>query len=128
MATIAKIFKNRSGFLLALLLMFFIGTAAVMARTLTDDKKDKAPTEKKGAVEKKLKKQDPVYYWYTVNDSGEIVAGSQAYGGVTRTAAYATTNLPCDPGEDADCVRGFNNPISSFPTTATGITRVKKSN
>lgn len=60
------------------------------------------------------------YYWYSVNSSGQIVAGSQAYSGAKVDAAYAEDNLPCTPGNDADCVRGFNTQITSFPTSAHG--------
>ena len=62
------------------------------------------------------------YYWYSVNSSGQIVAGSQAYSGDKETVSYAEDNLPCPAGTDADCVRGFNNQITSFPTSATGDT------
>jgi hypothetical protein len=69
------------------------------------------------------------YYWYSVNSSGQIVAGSQAYGGVKENVTYAEDNLPCPAGTDADCVRGFNNQITSFPTSATGDTSpLQKSN
>ncbi|HEY5461823.1 MAG TPA: hypothetical protein VIJ95_01085 [Hanamia sp.] len=66
--------------------------------------------------------KDNLYYWYQVDASGNIVTGSQAFMGVQEDVSYATTHLPCTPGKDADCIRGFTNPITTFPTNATGNT------
>ncbi|MNL67066.1 hypothetical protein D3C87_1916220 [compost metagenome] len=66
------------------------------------------------------------YYWYNVNDSGEIVSGSQAFGGAQKDRSQAEAALPCPAGSDADCIRGFLSPISSFPTEATGDTPALK--
>lgn len=68
------------------------------------------------------KTNDNLYYWYQVDASGNIISGSQAFMGVQETVSYATSNLPCPAGEDADCIRGFTNPITSFPTSAKGDT------
>ncbi len=62
------------------------------------------------------------YHWYLVNASGQIVSGSQQFGGTARDVSYAENNLPCQAGSDADCIRGFVQPITSFPTSATGDT------
>ena len=68
------------------------------------------------------KTRSGMYYWYSVNASGQIVSGSQEFGGVQKSVSYAETNLPCPAGTDADCIRGFNSQITSFPTSATGDT------
>ena len=65
---------------------------------------------------------DNLYYWYQVDASGNIVSGSQAFMGAQETVSFATSHLPCPAGEDADCIRGFTNPITSFPTKAEGDT------
>jgi hypothetical protein len=62
------------------------------------------------------------YYWYQVDASGNIVSGSQAFMGAQETVSYATSHLPCPAGEDADCIRGFTSPITTFPTKAVGDT------
>lgn len=66
--------------------------------------------------------KDNLYYWYEVDASGNIVTGSQAFMGAQETVSFATSHLPCPAGEDADCIRGFTNPITSFPTKAEGDT------
>jgi hypothetical protein len=66
--------------------------------------------------------KDNLYYWYEVDASGNIVTGSQAFMGVQKDVTYATSHLPCPAGEDADCIRGFTNPITTFPSSAQGDT------
>ena len=63
-----------------------------------------------------------LFYWYNVDASGNIVTGSEAFLGTQRNVSYATSNLPCTPGADADCIRGFSSPITIFPTSAVGDT------
>lgn len=89
MATIAKIFKNKSGFMLALLLIFFIGTAAVMAHTLTDEKKEKATTEKKNTVVKKQRKLANQYWVY----NGGVATSEGSYTIATGDPCEGSTNL-----------------------------------
>ena len=67
-----------------------------------------------------------VYHWYTVNSSGVVVSGSDAFGGATKDQAYANSNAPCPLGKTRDCIRGFLN-VPPFPTSAIGeATPVKK--
>lgn len=63
-----------------------------------------------------------VYYWYHVNDSGEIEAGSEAFDGLQKDRIDAENEMDCPTGVDADCIRGFSSPIPSFPTEALGDT------
>ena len=100
-----KLFKSKIMAIVAMLTVV-LGVGAAIAM--------KAPEKKHTNL--------PSYYWYSVNSSGQIVAGSQAYSGDKETVSYAEDNLPCPAGTDADCVRGFNNQITSFPTSATGDT------
>ena len=65
--------------------------------------------------------KSPVFYWYNVNASGYVVSGSQAFMGTQETSSYASSHLPCTPGTNADCIRGFTN-VPSFPTNASGDT------
>lgn len=113
MATIAKIFNNKSGFLLALLLMFFIGTAAVMARTLTDDKKDKAPTKKKVAVVKKTKLVPTYTFYYNGPDfSVDEVTKESNW-------VYDATDNTCSGDNDQACTIKVNTSFVNNPGTAT---------
>ena len=61
-----------------------------------------------------------VYYWYKVDANGTMPAGSQAFG-TPETISFASSNLPCTPGSNAECIRGFNNPIT-LPSSAHGDT------
>ena len=65
--------------------------------------------------------KNAVYHWYTVDASGNVVSGSDAFGGATETASYASAHLPCTAGTNSDCIRGFTN-VPTFPTSATGDT------
>ncbi|HEY5463212.1 MAG TPA: hypothetical protein VIJ95_08145 [Hanamia sp.] len=71
-------------------------------------------------------KADTEYYWYDVNSSGQIVAGSEAYDGNKEDMVYANDNLPCTPGTVADCVRGFNSQLTQFPTSSPGVVSIKR--
>lgn len=71
---------------------------------------------------------DPTYYWYRVNASGEIVNGSIQFSGAMKTVTYADANDGCS-GTPADCLRGFSSPIPSgnFPTDDAGDVQTHKS-
>ena len=72
-------------------------------------------------------KNDPVYYWYRVNTSGEIESGSLHFSGAMKTVSYADANDGCS-GMPADCLRGFSSPIPSenFPTDDAGDVQTHK--
>ena len=36
--------------------------------------------------------------------------------------------LPCDPGDAKDCVRGFTSQITSFPSQALGVDKIMRAN
>lgn len=78
--------------------------------------------------EKSDQSLDPTYYWYKVNAAGQMVAGSEAYGGAPTTEDQAHENLPCTEGNVSDCVRGFTTQIVTFPSTAPGTVSIKKNN
>jgi len=65
--------------------------------------------------------KNAVYHWYTVDGSGNVVSGSDAFGGATETVSYACAHLPCTAGTNSDCVRAFTN-VPTFPTSASGDT------
>lgn len=70
--------------------------------------------------------KSPLYHWYTVNASGFVVSGSDAYGGTPETQAFADAHPPCTVGTNTDCIRGFLN-VPTFPTNAVGdATPLKK--
>lgn len=68
------------------------------------------------------------YYWYRLNAAGQIPAGSVQFGGVKQTTTHADANDGCDGTSALDCLRGFSAPITTFPSTATGEARTKKTN
>ena len=65
--------------------------------------------------------KNPVYYWYMVDASGNVVSGSAVFAGLTKTVSYAMFHLPCPSGSTSDCIRGFIS-IPTFPTGAPGDT------
>jgi hypothetical protein len=65
--------------------------------------------------------KDTLYHWYNVDANGFVVSGSEAFMGTPETVSYASSNLPCTPGTNKDCIRGFST-IPSFPTSASGDT------
>jgi hypothetical protein len=69
--------------------------------------------------------KNAVYHWYTVDASGTVVSGSDAFGGATETTSYASAHLPCTAGSNSDCIRGFTN-VPTFPTMAGGDTPALK--
>lgn len=70
--------------------------------------------------------KSPVYHWYTVNASGYVVSGSDAFNGTPETQAFADAHPPCPTGTSSDCIRGFVN-VPTFPTNAVGdATPLKK--
>lgn len=68
------------------------------------------------------------YYWYRVNAAGQIPAGSAQFGGAKQTITHADTNDGCDGTSALDCLRGFSNQVTSFPSSAMGDVRTKKTN
>lgn len=72
-------------------------------------------------------KNDPVYYWYRVNTSGEIESGSIQFSGAMKTVAYADSNDGCS-GIPADCLRGFSSliPSEDLPTDDAGDVQTHK--
>ncbi|MCW3118107.1 MAG: hypothetical protein JWM28_2189 [Chitinophagaceae bacterium] len=75
-----------------------------------------------------VKHQTAVYYWYKVNAANQIPSGSEAYSGDQVTPDDAETMLPCVSGTHLDCVRGFTNQITTFPSSAPGDTPALKKN
>ncbi len=60
-----------------------------------------------------------LYHWYSVNAAGNVVSGSDVFGGVTKDQTYANGHSPCPTGTNSDCIRGFLS-VPAFPTSATG--------
>lgn len=69
-------------------------------------------------TEKSSPKQT-TYFWYRVNASGQIPAGSLQFSGTKRTQSYADANDMCE-GTNQDCLRGFETALSSFPSSEAG--------
>lgn len=63
---------------------------------------------------------DDLYYWYQVDEEGFVQSDSEAFLGAPKSVNEAQSQLPCESGDDADCIRGFAQPIMSFPTNAVG--------
>lgn len=84
-------------------------TAIVLALLLTA-----APTT--SADRSFNKKQDlVVYYWYMVNEFGEMGVNSLQFGGQPRTIWYAENNDGCW-GYMFECMRGFFEPLQYLPS------------
>jgi hypothetical protein len=87
---------------------YFLGLIAVIlivaASAFVTSKKNAPPT---------------LYHWYTVDASGVVVSGSDAFGGTQETQAFADAHPPCPTGTASDCIRGFVS-VPTFPTMATG--------
>ncbi|QQL49890.1 hypothetical protein [Mucilaginibacter ginkgonis] len=69
-----------------------------------------------------------VLHWYTVdyssNPSGVINSSSDEY----TVSEKSQVVSPCDEGTQKDCLRGFTNELTSFPTTAMGADQIKRPN
>ena len=65
-------------------------------------------------------------YWYRVDSTNQIPSLSALeFGGIKRTKTYADANDMCS-GHNFHCLRGFENLLTSFPTSATGIEQTLK--
>ncbi len=68
--------------------------------------------------------KDLTYWWYRVGPFGEMTASSLAFMS-KQTITYAENNDGCF-GFSVDCLRGFRDPITYFPSYQTSQIRTLK--
>lgn len=79
-------------------------------------------------VKKSVHKVAPLYWYEVTYDASHPTGAVLSSGDLYTQDEKSNVSSPCASGTVKDCLRGFSNQISTYPSTAMGTDNIKRPN